>query len=77
MIGIVGYGGYVPRLRLSRRAMAQALGGYIVLPPQEYSGLARIALIADPMGALVGLWQNKSDLTSDWTGAAPARGDAR
>ena len=28
MIGIVGYGGYVPRLRLSRRAMVQALAWY-------------------------------------------------
>jgi len=57
--------------------MARALGACIVMPPQEYPGLARVALIADPAGALLGLWQDKSDLISDWTGAAPARGDAR
>lgn len=28
MIGIVGYGGYVPRLRLSRRAVADANAWY-------------------------------------------------
>ena len=28
MIGIVGYGGYVPRLRLSRRAVVEANAWY-------------------------------------------------
>lgn len=36
---------------------AERLGGRIVAPPQTVGGIARIGLIADPTGALVGLWQ--------------------
>jgi hypothetical protein len=28
-----------------------------VVPPQDVAGFARISLIADPTGALLGLWQ--------------------
>ncbi|HSN19806.1 MAG TPA: VOC family protein [Usitatibacter sp.] len=36
---------------------AAALGGRIVVRPFEVSGVARIAVIADAVGALLGLWQ--------------------
>ena len=36
---------------------AAGLGGQIVVPPQDVAGFARICLIADPTGALLGLWQ--------------------
>jgi len=34
------------------------LGGQVVVPAQSIAGVARIALIADPAGAIVGLWQS-------------------
>ncbi len=36
---------------------AAELGAQIVVPPHDSGGLARISLIADPTGALIGLWQ--------------------
>jgi predicted enzyme related to lactoylglutathione lyase len=38
-------------------SMAASLGGQVVIPPHDSGGLARISLIADPTGALIGLWQ--------------------
>jgi predicted enzyme related to lactoylglutathione lyase len=35
---------------------AAALGGAVIVPPFKVSGVARIALIADAVGAHVGLW---------------------
>ena len=36
---------------------AEALGGKVVVQPFTVQGVARIALILDTVGALVGLWQ--------------------
>lgn len=36
---------------------AKALGGTVVVQPFVVSGIARIALILDSVGALVGLWE--------------------
>ena len=36
---------------------AADLGGKIVVPPQDIGGIASISLVADPTGALIGLWQ--------------------
>jgi predicted enzyme related to lactoylglutathione lyase len=36
---------------------AAGLGGQIIVPPHDAGGLARVSLIADPTGALIGLWQ--------------------
>lgn len=44
-------------------AMACARGASLIVEPQDIAGLARICLIEDPTGALIGLWQ------------APKRGD--
>jgi predicted enzyme related to lactoylglutathione lyase len=33
------------------------LGGQVIVPPQDFTGLARVSLICDPTGALIGLWQ--------------------
>jgi uncharacterized protein len=33
------------------------LGGQVVVPPQDIEGFARVSLISDPAGALIGLWQ--------------------
>ena len=38
-------------------SMAASLGGQVVIPPHDSGGLARISLIADPTGGLIGLWQ--------------------
>ena len=38
-------------------SMAASLGGQVVVPPHDSGGLARVSLIADPTGALIGLWQ--------------------
>jgi predicted enzyme related to lactoylglutathione lyase len=38
-------------------ATACALGGQLIVRPQEVAELARICLVADPTGALIGLWQ--------------------
>jgi uncharacterized protein len=40
----------------SRRA--RALGGSVVVEPFAVEGLARIALVVDPVGAAFGLWEN-------------------
>jgi predicted enzyme related to lactoylglutathione lyase len=46
----------VPDLQAAAEKAA-GLGGRIVVPPQDVAGFARISLIADPTGALLGLWQ--------------------
>ena len=46
----------VPDLQAATEKAA-GLGGQIVVPPQDVAGFARICLIADPTGALLGLWQ--------------------
>ena len=33
------------------------LGGQVIVPPHDAAGLARVSLISDPAGALIGLWQ--------------------
>jgi predicted enzyme related to lactoylglutathione lyase len=38
-------------------ARACALGGQLIVPPQDVADFARICLIADPTGAMMGLWQ--------------------
>ena len=38
-------------------ARAVSLGGETIIPPFVVSGVARVALILDSVGALVGLWQ--------------------
>jgi predicted enzyme related to lactoylglutathione lyase len=38
-------------------SMAANLGGQVVIAPHDSGGLARISLVADPTGALIGLWQ--------------------
>ena len=40
---------------------AVLLGGEILVAPQDVEGFARIAVIADPTGALIGLWQAAGD----------------
>jgi predicted enzyme related to lactoylglutathione lyase len=37
---------------------AESLGGERLVSPFEVDGVARIALVADPVGAMVGLWQD-------------------
>jgi predicted enzyme related to lactoylglutathione lyase len=39
-----------------RRAVA--LGGETIVPPFNFPGLARVALVADSVGAVFGLWQS-------------------
>ena len=36
---------------------AGQLGGSVIVSPFEVSGIARIALIADAVGAQIGLWE--------------------
>lgn len=36
---------------------AEALGGQVVVNPFHVDGMARIGLVADPVGALFGLWE--------------------
>jgi len=38
-------------------ARAVSLGGEVIIPPFVVTGVARIALILDSVGALLGLWQ--------------------
>lgn len=40
-------------------ARAVRHGGRIVVQPQHFPGLARVCLIADPTGAILGLWQGE------------------
>lgn len=49
----------------ARRAMSA--GGRVVVPPFTVSGVARIALVQDPVGALIGLWE---PLAGDTEGGA-------
>lgn len=42
-------------------AQATSLGGLVVVSPFEVEGVARIALILDPVGAQVGLWEPLGD----------------
>jgi uncharacterized protein len=35
-----------------------ALGGAVLVAPQMFAGFARVAVIVDPTGALLGVWQN-------------------
>lgn len=48
-------------------AEATRLAGRIVVQPQHFPGLARVCLIADPTGAMLGLWQGE--------GPQPAAGE--
>lgn len=43
-------------------AQASGLGGQIIAPPQDVAGIARISLISDPAGALIGLWQGLREI---------------
>ena len=40
-------------------ARVSQLGGRLVVPPQDFPGVARVCLIADPTGAILGLWQGE------------------
>jgi predicted enzyme related to lactoylglutathione lyase len=52
---------WTPYVRVSdvdaAASQASGLGGQIVVPPQDVAGFARIGMISDPTGALIGLWQ--------------------
>lgn len=37
------------------------LGGQVIVPPHDVAGLARVSLVSDPAGALIGLWQAPRD----------------
>jgi predicted enzyme related to lactoylglutathione lyase len=39
------------------------LGGQVIVPPQDIAGFARVGLIADPAGALIGLWEAHEEAT--------------
>jgi uncharacterized protein len=39
---------------------ALALGGTVLVVPQAFAGFARVAIIGDPTGAPLGVWQNDS-----------------
>lgn len=41
-------------------AEAERLVGRILVHPQHFPGLARVCLIADPAGAILGLWQDEA-----------------
>jgi predicted enzyme related to lactoylglutathione lyase len=47
-------------------SMAAGLGGRVVIPPHDSGGLARISLVADPTGALIGLWQLTRETSSPY-----------
>lgn len=53
-------------------ALALELGAGVVAAPQAVEGFARIAVIVDPTGALLGLWQ--AEHPDSWT-APPVPGD--
>lgn len=38
-------------------SQASDLGAQVIVPPHDVEGFARISLISDPAGALIGLWQ--------------------
>jgi predicted enzyme related to lactoylglutathione lyase len=58
---------WTPYLRVASADAAArrivALGGRLVVAPFDVQGTARIALIEDAVGALVGLWQPLRDLS--------------
>jgi uncharacterized protein len=39
-------------------AKAASLGAAVIVPPHDVAGFARISLISDPAGALIGLWRD-------------------
>ena len=47
------------------------LGGQVIVPPQDVAGFARVSLICDPAGALLGLWQEASASVSPSERPAP------
>lgn len=53
-------------------ARARVLGGEVIVAAQAFPGLARIAVMVDPTGALFGLWQSDGDGTRQ---AGDARDD--
>ena len=62
---------YVSTPDLSRSvSRAHALGGQVIVNAQRFPGLASIAVVADPTGALIGLWQSDAS-------ASPCAGTAR
>jgi predicted enzyme related to lactoylglutathione lyase len=62
---------YVSTTDLDRTlARAVAIAARVVVPPVDFPGLARVALIADPYAALIGLWQQEPPVRA-------AAGDAR
>jgi len=40
-------------------ARAKALGGQVIVRPFDVDGMAKISLIVDATGALIGLWENR------------------
>jgi len=38
-------------------ALVSGLGGQVVVQPHDVADLARVGLVCDPTGALIGLWQ--------------------
>jgi hypothetical protein len=46
------------------------LGGQVIAAPRDVPGMARISLICDPAGALIGLWQDLPDVARP----SPCRG---
>ena len=59
-------------------AKAARLFGRIVVQPQHFPGLARVCLIADPTGAILGLWQGEGPqhAASGWSPWATRGGNA-
>ena len=50
---------YVSTADVSRSvSRAHALGGQVIVDRQRFPGRASIAVVADPTGALIGLWQS-------------------
>jgi predicted enzyme related to lactoylglutathione lyase len=56
---------------------ATACGGRLVVAPFDVAGTARIALIEDAVGALVGLWEPAHEITSATEVLRVAGGDGR
>lgn len=48
-------------------SVAEALGGQTLVAPFDVEGIARIALIQDPTGAVIGLFQRSPDV---WDGVS-------
>lgn len=42
-------------------ARVPGLGGQVVVAPFDVTGMARVSLIADPAGALIGLWEESAN----------------